>query len=70
MVVFLDLDDDDVVDDHHADLNKSAGFAASLPQSQWSSKSVVTEHRDSTVDLDESPCPNINGFSAALGCYP
>lgn len=70
MVVFLDLDEDNVVDDHHADLNKSAGFPASLRQSQWRAKPVVTEHGDSTVDVAEPPFPNINGFSAALGCYP
>ncbi len=70
MVVYRDLDEDDVSDDHHADLNGSAGFASSLRQSQWRSKPVVTGNGESAVDLEETPFPNINGFSAALGCYP
>ncbi len=68
MVVYFNLGEDDVSDDPHVDPNKSAGFAGS--QSQWRSKPVVTENGESAVDLGERPNPNINSFSAALGCYP
>lgn len=39
-------------------------------QSQWRSKSVVTENGEPAIDSGERPNPNINSFSAALGCYP
>lgn len=70
MVVFLDLDEDDVSDDPHADPNKSAGFAASLRQAHLRSKPVVTENGEPALNSNERPNPNLNSCSAALGCYP
>lgn len=67
MVVFLDLDEDDVADDPHA----AAGLVASLRQPQWRSKSsAVTEHGKPIARIEERPNPNINSVSAALACYP
>jgi hypothetical protein len=70
MVVFLDLDEDDLSNDHHADPHKSAGFTTSLRQSQWRSRPVVTNVNRAAIDSTERSFPNINGFSAALACYP
>lgn len=70
MVVFLDLDEDDLSDGHHADPHKLAGFASSLRQSQWRSRPVGTNANRGAIDSTERSFPNINGFSAALACYP
>ena len=74
MVVFLDLDEDDVSDpDPHADPIGSAGY-------EWAMRHRVAEPRDITVDHTRTKSqtsddekrdnPNVNSLSAALGCYP
>lgn len=76
MVVFLDLDEDDVSErDPHADPNEPAGFAASSRQQRQRFKpAAAVRIGNSTKSLveeeEERPNPNLNGFSAALGCYP
>lgn len=74
MVVFLDLDEDDVSDNPHADhRSEAAGLVASLRQSQWrsnSKSSAVTENGNCVARFEERPNPNLNTVSAALACYP
>ena len=65
MVVLLDLDED--AQDPHAD---PSSFA--FPTLQLIHGAVTTEGKtaDRSDVAQERPNPNINNFSAALGCYP
>jgi hypothetical protein len=68
MVVIVDLDEE--VHDPHADpgaLNGFVGLKHQLRHSLTDPKHNAPER--APVD-DERPNPNINGFSAALSCYP
>lgn len=63
MVVLLDLDED--VLDPHADGQHRGGFADFRTHLQ------IRRMKDpEAVEAPERENPNINGFSAALGCYP
>ena len=69
MVVLLDLDED--VLDPNADVRHGGGFAKFRPQLH--NAAVTTNSRTGDPDDGtglERENPNINGFSAALGCYP
>lgn len=65
MVVFLDLEDE--LQDPHADPRSSnhADPKQQLRHSMAAGSSTETMQ----VDYDR-PNPNVNSFSAALGCYP
>jgi len=65
MVVLLDLDDQESCDPH-PDRLRLVGYTTSIrnkvTKSSIDAKSAaIVEHR---------PNPNVNGFSAALSCYP
>lgn len=69
MVVLLDLDED--VSDPHADVRHGGGFADF--QIHLRNGAVTKSDRTGIPDDGEGSereNPNINGFSAALGCYP
>ncbi|MCJ1387988.1 hypothetical protein MMC18_000832 [Xylographa bjoerkii] len=66
MVVLLDLDEDDF--DSHRVHSKTALFNSSRPHQN--EPKPAQKHDDANGDKDERPNPNINGFSAALACYP
>ena len=65
MVVLLDLDEDDINSDR---VNSKAALAFAKPYREESHR--AQKHDDAPQDNDERPNPNINGFSAALACYP
>ena len=56
MVVLLDLDEDDFENPHDLTGHR-------LRQAESRGRIVV-------ADDEPRPDPNLNGFSAALGCYP
>jgi hypothetical protein len=60
MVVLVDLDDDEPSYEDHSGLLKAKPLHHSLAEDVQSVPVVG----------DERPNPNINGFSAALSCYP
>ncbi len=69
MVVLLDLDED--VADPHADVRHGGGFADF--QIHLRNGAVTKSDRTGLSDdreVSRKENPNINGFSAALGCYP
>lgn len=69
MVVLLDLDED--VLDPHADGQHSGGFADFRPHLRDSTVHKIRRTKDpEDVEAPDRANPNINGFSAALGCYP
>ena len=70
MVVFLDLDEDDVADDPHANPGEPAGLAVPrrLPK-PIASTAADRIGKESSID-SERPNPNLNVISEALGCYP
>ncbi|KAF2846553.1 hypothetical protein T440DRAFT_492650 [Plenodomus tracheiphilus IPT5] len=66
MVVLFDLDDVDAP-------SPQAPHAPGLPHVKplhHSLSSMEAATRQSVKDADERPNPNVNGFSAALSCYP
>lgn len=71
MVVILQLDDDDAFDPYGRP-KALAGLQKPYPQEHISylSSSDVDDGNPITIEEPERPNPNINGFSAALGCYP
>ncbi len=69
MVVLLDLDED--VLDPHADVRAGGGFVDF--RHHLSNGAVTSNGKKEDIDArkgEERENPNINGFSAALGCYP
>ena len=71
MVVFLNLDEDDLSDpDPHADPIGSAGFESALRKRATRAHDVSAHAVDSHLDGEIRVNPNVNGLSAALGCYP
>ena len=77
MVVFLDLDEDDVSDpDPHADPSGSAGYEWAMRQRVAKPRDVTADHhagtgtKPITSDDEIRDNPNVNSLSAALGCYP
>ena len=65
MVVLLDLDEGGC-DDPFIERGAPVGFASSKLLVNGS----VTKTPNSTTVQIERPNPNLNGVSAALGCYP
>jgi hypothetical protein len=63
MVVLVDLDDDEPPS--HDNHSNTAGFANVKPLHH-----SLAEDVQAVPVVDERPNPNINGFSAALSCYP
>lgn len=65
MVVLLDLDDQDSRDPHPDPL-RLMGYTSPIRNK------VTTSSTDakSAVFLEQRASPNVNGFSAALSCYP
>ena len=66
MVVFLDLDED--APDLSSDPRDEAGYTRYRFELHGGMK--TKELGRPVSHGDERPNPNINGFSAALGCYP
>ena len=69
MVLLLDLDED--VADPHADVQGGGRFAEFRPHPR--NGTVTKTSGSGGAEDEERPAranPNINGFSAALGCYP
>ena len=71
MVVLLDLDDDDALDP----FARPKGRPGLQTPPQSSHESMRTSLKDVSQECANTeravrPNPNINGFSAALGCYP
>lgn len=67
MVVLLDLDED--VSDPYVHSMHGTGF----PPPRLHVNKLMTAKRlasEAPVTVKERPNPNLNGFSAALGCYP
>ena len=63
MAVLLDLDEDDF--DSHRVHPKTA-----LSRQHQIDSNPAQKHDDANEGYNERPNPNINGFSAALACYP
>ncbi|KAJ9619802.1 hypothetical protein H2203_008072 [Taxawa tesnikishii (nom. ined.)] len=61
MVVFVDLEDEEDVNDPHTHVGDFTPYHI-LKSRQ--------EHASAKGDDEDRPNPNINGFSAAMGCYP
>jgi len=77
MVVFVDLDDDDSVEGPLARNNHGAGafsdhhsLLTAAHANNRSNGAGPHESHPHAHDAVERPNPNINTFSAALGCYP
>lgn len=69
MVVLLDLDEDVLAP--HADGRHRGGFADFRPHLRNSTVTKIRRTKDlEDVEAPDRENPNINGFSAALGCYP
>tara|TARA_R110002003_G_scaffold117_11_gene10397 strand:+ start:6049 stop:6249 length:201 start_codon:yes stop_codon:yes gene_type:complete len=66
MVVIVDLDDDPL--SHHAP--RAPAFIRDVKPVYRSLAPAAADGAASASGTDERPNPNINGFSAALSCYP
>jgi hypothetical protein len=66
MVVLVDLDDEAP----SPQAPRAPGFIRDMKPVYHSFAPAATEDDDSARAPDERPNPNINGFSAALSCYP
>jgi hypothetical protein len=67
MVVLVDLDDEAP----SPNVLRAPGFIDDVkPLMHRSFAPTATEDDDSALAVDDRPNPNINGFSAALSCYP
>jgi hypothetical protein len=67
MVVLVDLDDEAP----SPNVLRAPGFIDDVkPVMRRSFAPIATEDDDSALAADDRPNPNINGFSAALSCYP
>ncbi|KAL9100063.1 MAG: hypothetical protein Q9163_004521 [Psora crenata] len=69
MVVFLDLDEDELAENIYADHRGPAGFAFSCLPGPITSVARV-EGGPGVSAGNERPNPNLNVLSEALGCYP
>lgn len=71
MVVLVDLDDDDAPSLHAP---RVPGFIRDVkPVHHAFAPRVATDrngHHTMVADERDRPNPNVNGFSAALSCYP
>lgn len=65
MVVLLDLDDQDSCNPH-ADPLRLVAYPTSIRNKVTKSSNDAK----SAVIVERRPNPNVNGFSAALSCYP
>jgi len=65
MVVLLDIDDQDPCDPH-PDPFRLVGYTSPI-RNKVTKPSIETK---SPVIFERQPNPNVNGFSAALSCYP
>lgn len=71
MVVFVDLDEDDVSDaDPHADPIGSAGYEGALRHRVSKPQDVTVNGEGAFREGTGRINPNLNSISAALGCYP
>jgi hypothetical protein len=78
MVVLVDLDDGGFSDPPHLDLHETDGSPyRDLRKPTWppvfkrgESTSTVDKGKAKESANDDRPNPNLNGFSAALSCYP
>jgi hypothetical protein len=68
MVVLVDLDDEPSSPSPHA--ARASDFTRHLKPVHHSLAPPATDGEESALVADERPNPNINGFSAALSCYP
>jgi hypothetical protein len=66
MVFVLELDDNDSSLLSHRHLHDA--IIASSPTASPDAEN--TRHISQDGDVEDRPNPNLNGFSAALGCYP
>jgi hypothetical protein len=67
MVVLVDLDDEPA----SPHVPRAPGFICDVKSVVYRSLApTAAEDDDSASGLNERPNPNINGFSAALSCYP
>jgi hypothetical protein len=67
MVVLVDLDDEPP----SPNVLHAPGFIGDVkPVMHRSFAPAATEDDDSALASEDRPNPNINGFSAALSCYP
>lgn len=67
MVVLVDLDDESA----SPHVPRAPGFIRDVKSVVYRSLApTAVEDGDSALGSDERPNPNINGFSAALSCYP
>jgi hypothetical protein len=66
MVVLVDLDDEPP--SPHAP--RAPGFVRDMKPVHRPLAPAATEDDESAPGTEERPNPNINGFSAALSCYP
>lgn len=67
MVLLVDLGDE--VHDPHVDPAAANGFAT-LKQQLRHARTDHDDDDESQPAEDDRPNPNVNGFSAALSCYP
>lgn len=67
MVVILDLEDDD---DAPSPLASHAPGLLNVKPLHHSLASSTAENGQDVKAAEERPNPNVNGFSAALSCYP
>ena len=76
MVVFIDLDEDDVPDDPYENDLRHLGALAHEKDLSWRNHDVEQRQADllakdhSTATKLQRPNPNLNATSAAFGCYP
>lgn len=68
MVVIVDLGED--VHDPHAEPDPATGFVGLKQPLLVSFSAQSKSPEEEPEDEGERPNPNINGFSAALSCYP
>lgn len=68
MVVLVDLSD--TISDPHADADLTSSFPRALQKPVHSSLAEQQLASTETVHEDGRPNLNLNGFSAALSCYP
>ncbi|KAF2201187.1 hypothetical protein GQ43DRAFT_440828 [Delitschia confertaspora ATCC 74209] len=69
MVVLVDLEDDDI-HSLHTNQHQHAGNGFITLKQLHHSWPARNELNNESVEHDDRPNPNINGFSACLSCYP
>ena len=73
MVVLVDLDDSGLSGppiDHPDSADGSAHHFRDFRKPVWPPKRNSTVEKVDGTAYDDRPNPNLNGFSAALSCYP